>query len=91
MTPEGLREGARAKGIEFPADAVTRGSHRIDHNRVVTQIVLDLEASVMTLDVVGEFDADDIDTTQINDWVTSLEQSLSKLRSFKNQLKEMTQ
>lgn len=86
-----VREKAREIGFEIPADAIVGRSRHIDHNRVVEQVVLDLEATTTSLDVIGEITADDLDLTRIDDWVTSLEQSLKSLTSFKKQLKEMTQ
>lgn len=88
---EGLRAKARERGIEITADAVIGRARHIDHQRFVEQVVLDLESTATTLDVIGDITADDIEVTQVDNWVTSIEQSIKRLHTFKNQLKEMTQ
>jgi hypothetical protein len=77
----------RKHGIDVPADAVVGKTRFHDSNRIVSETVYGLEGTVMALDLV-EFDS--LDSAEIEGWVISLNQSLSKLRSFTTRLKEMT-
>lgn len=90
MTIESFRNFAKRNNITIPADAVLGKSGHIDTTRVIEQTVLDLEGAVMSLDLIP-LDMSVLNPTQIDNWVTSLEQSLRALTRFKNQLKEMTQ
>ncbi len=74
--------------IEVPADAVVGKPRLHDANRITSEIVIALDASAFSIDLV---DFDDLDRDQVEGWATSLSQSLSKLRGFTNKLKEMTQ
>lgn len=74
--------------IDVPADAVIGRSRRPDSNRIVTESVQTLEGLVMGLDLV---DFDDLDLAQIDDWATSLNDSLRTLNKFSKRIKEMTQ
>jgi hypothetical protein len=73
-------------GIEVPADAVVGKTKRHDANRIVSETVYGLEGTVMALDLV---EWDQLDREQVEQWAISLNQSISKLRSFTNRLKEM--
>ncbi len=74
--------------IEVPADAVVGTPRLHDANRITSEIVIALDASAFSIDLV---DFDDLDRDQVEGWATSLSQSLSKLRGFSNRLKELTQ
>lgn len=74
-------------GFEVPADAVVGKRHHIDSNRIVAETVASLDGMVMALDLV---EMSELNPAEIEQWVISFNQSLSKLRSFQNQMKEMT-
>ena len=63
--------------------------HTIDPNEVIEQTVAGLEGSVTALETIRGME-DQIDRDHIEYWVTSLNNSLLRLRQLRNQLKEMT-
>lgn len=73
-------------GVEVPADAVVGKRQHLDSNRIVSETVSMLEGAVMSLDLVN---TSELDPARIAQWATSLTESLSKLRSFQNRMKEM--
>jgi hypothetical protein len=72
--------------LEVPADAVVGKTRHIDSNRIVSEIVLSLEASRMSLDLV---EMDQLDQSQVEHWTTSLSTSIRSLNRLHKQLKEM--
>lgn len=79
---------AKRLGVEVAADAVVGRSRRIDSNRVVESTVMDLDALAMSVDLVN---FDDLDASELEGWVTSLNHSLRQVNRFHKRLKEMTQ
>lgn len=77
--------------IEVPADAVVGRARHHDSDRIVNETVSTLAGLVMGLDLVGDPREADLDLEQIDDWATSLSDSLRLLNRFSKQLKEMTQ
>lgn len=84
-----IRERAREFGIEIPADVVTLRARKMDHARIVRETVAGLEGTVIALDLLDVTQIEDL--SEIDYWVTSLSDSLSRLKGFHKQLKEMTQ
>jgi hypothetical protein len=72
--------------LEVPADAVVGKTRQIDSNRIVSEIVMALEASRMSLDLV---EMDQLDQSQVEYWTTSLSNSIRSLNRLHKQLKEM--
>jgi hypothetical protein len=72
--------------LEVPADAVVGKTRQIDSNRIVAEIVMALEASRMSLDLV---EMDQLDQSQVEYWTTSLSNSIRSLNRLHKQLKEM--
>jgi hypothetical protein len=72
--------------LEVPADAVVGTTRHIDSNRIVSEIVMALEASRMSLDLV---EMDQLDQSQVEYWATSLSNSIRSLNRLHKQLKEM--
>ena len=73
-------------GIDVPADASVRNSHRHDANRIVDETVHMLAGCVIGLELVD--DLDDLDPERVDDWIGSLADSLRALNKFGKQLKE---
>lgn len=79
-------------GVEVPADAITgTRTRRLDNDRIVSETVGALEGFVMSIELVGHPADAGLDPEQIEGWATSLHRSLTVLRQFSKQLKEMTQ
>lgn len=84
-----VRQRARDHGITIHADQVLGNSRkRIDSARIIRETVSTLD-NLMT--GLGLVDFDDLDQTQIEDWVRSLTTSITALNRLKKQLKEKTQ
>jgi len=86
---EGLRQGARVRGIEIRADRILGNVRRFDMRRIVSQTVADLEAIAVTAAALITTDgiiAAGIETEEIQTWVDSLNQSLTALRKATNQI-----
>lgn len=86
-----IRKIARDAGIEIHADKILgKQRKKIDHYRLVSSTVIDLEGTVMALE---ELDVTQIeDQSEIDYWVTSLSSSIRSLnRLLLKPLKEMTQ
>lgn len=88
LSVSGLKLLCDRECIEVPADAVVGKTHVHNADRIVSEMTTTLEALAMSVDLV---DHDDIDPAQIEDWATSLSDSLKTLNRFCKQLKEMTQ
>lgn len=92
LNPNNFHEFRNRHGIEVPADAVSgRGNRNLNADRVVSETVATLEGVVMGLGFIGEPATAGLDVDQIDDWATSLSDSLRLLNRFCKQLKEMTQ
>lgn len=91
ISSQHVRSEARRLDIEIQADAVLGRGRLVNPVRVISETVAELEASAASLSLIENPADHDLDRTQLNDWVISLEQSLRALTRFKNQLKEMTQ
>lgn len=85
---QSFRRSAARRGITFPADQIIGRHRRIDSNRVVGQIVLGVYGEMQGLNLI-DFDA--LDPARLNEWATSLSDSLRLLNRLNKQLKEMTQ
>lgn len=72
-------------GIEVIADKVVGKRHQLDSNRIVTDTVPALEGYVMGLALV---EVDQLDTDQIDHWVSSLRSSVQSINRF---IRELTQ
>lgn len=83
-----IRERAKEFGVAIPADAITGRSRLLDSDRIVTEMSHMLAGSAIS---VGLVVLGDLDPAQIDDWATSVSDSLRTLNKFSKQLKEMTQ
>lgn len=83
-----VRKAAREAGIAIPADeALGAGTRKkIDSNRIVRETVAMLEGLDMGLQLVNY---DDLDPAEINEWATSLSESIRVLNRLNKRLKEM--
>lgn len=88
IAEQAVRQIARDYGIGIPADRALNKQRRVNSNDVVENLVIGLEGSVMSLDLINR---DDIDRERAADWASSLSESLRKLNRFAKQIKEMTQ
>lgn len=91
ILPHTIRRIAREEDIEIVADKVLGKAHlsqRIDSNRIIREVVQDLENTKMTLGLVTFAD---LDTSEIENWTTSLSKSIRMLNRLNKQLKEMIQ
>jgi len=78
-------------GIDVPADAVVGKSRIHNADRIVGESVEMLAGIVHGLSLVGNPRDADLDPSKVDDWSTSLADSLRLLNRFTKQLKEMTQ
>ena len=85
ISDQRVRELARGYDIPIPADQVTNRTRRIDPNRVVNQLVLDVAAVTGGLDLV-DFSA--LDGEHLEEWTNSFNESLRTLRKFADRLKK---
>jgi hypothetical protein len=87
ISVEHVQTIARNHDITLP---VAKHSSTIDPNHVVESVVVGLEASVFSLDLIkGRYDQ--LDRNQIEYWVSSLKSSLPHIRKLRNDLsKELT-
>lgn len=87
MTEDGLRAGARKKGITFPADEVLGRTKRINGLEVLERIVSSIEADES---VLGLIEFEDIAPEQAAEWLERLASPLRAINRMKNRLKEIT-
>lgn len=78
----------RDYSIDIPADRFTKGSRRIDTNRIIQQTVNALEGLAVGLELINP---DDIDTDLAATWADSLSQSMKTLSKAYRQIKESVQ
>lgn len=79
LVPETCRVVLKKAGIKIKADDVVRGTHHIDSNRVLAQMVMDAEHLTADTDLIA---VDELDPTQVGAWVTSLRRSRAALSKF---------
>jgi transposase-like protein len=84
VTLAGTNAIAKRVGVTLTVDK----SHHHDSTRIASETCFTLEGAAIA---VGLVDFDDFDGAPIDDWVTSLADSLRVLKQFHKQLKEMTQ
>lgn len=85
-----IRKFAREADVDIPADRLmSKTSRHIDHDRIAQQTVSALEGLTMGVELFNP--ARVTDKKHLNDWVTSLTNSLRLLNQFHKHLKEMTQ
>ena len=87
MTEDGLRAGARRKGITFPADEVLGKTKRINGLDVLERIVASIEADESVLGLV-EFES--ITPEQAAELLQRLTSPLRAINRMKNRLKEIS-
>lgn len=85
MSEGGLRTAAARKGITFPADKLSNFK-RIDPLYVVEQIVLGLEVTETTLDLVTY---ENVSPEQAAQWLERLASPLRAIRKMQTELKEI--
>lgn len=79
LSENGCRDTMRSIGVDVPADRAVGKTKRHDSNRIVEQIVADAENLIEGVNLI---DYDDLDRTQIAEWLRSLQASREKLGSF---------
>lgn len=87
VVEETVRLIARDFGIEIPADKVVGRQRRLDHTAMVQQTVVSLSNEV---DALKYIDFAEVDFSEADEWVASLNQSIKELRRFANRIKETT-
>jgi hypothetical protein len=84
-----IRRIARDNGITIIADVALGRSHkRIDSNRIIREIVQDLEHTETSISLV---DFAELDRAEIKHWTASLSKSIRMLNRLHKQLKETVQ
>lgn len=83
ITAEHVRQMARDEGVAITADKFAGRTPRIDPNRIVGQIVTDLE---VTDDEFALIDYSALDRAELPQWISSLTRSLKRLRRLKTDL-----
>jgi len=76
MGVEGVKAGAKQRGIDIRADRVLGRTHRLDSNRIVRESVTTLENIVNGLALINY---DDIDMEEADAWIDSLNISRNAL------------
>lgn len=84
MSEAGLRDGARKRGIEFPADRIVGKTRRIDPLEVIEQTVLSLEVTESSLVLA---DLSEVTAEQAAEWLSRIEKPLRSLKQFQTKLK----
>lgn len=87
VSEETIRQIARDFDIEIPADKIVGRSRRLDHTQILESTVYGLEDTVSAIRLI---DYSEVDPAKANEWATSLTDSISELRRFLKQIKEMT-
>jgi len=82
---EGVRRIANRIGVSFADIGKTR--REVDHTRIVRETVIGLEGTVLALRMLDLAQVEDL--SEIEYWVTSLDDSLRSLGRFHRELKEM--
>lgn len=84
MTEESLRAGAKRKGITFPADEAMGRTKRIRPLDVLDRIILGLEVSATSLELVS---FEDVTPEQAAEWLDRLAGPLRALKEMQTTLK----
>lgn len=87
ITLEGLRDGARRRGIVFPSDQAIRSRRRINSKDLLEHIVLDFEVTLSSLDLL---EIGDISPEQARDSLARLVEPLKGIRQLQRHLKEVS-
>lgn len=85
ITVETMPDFRKRHGIEVPADAVIGTTARHDANRVVEQLVLAVAIPDTAIDLI---DPSALDHDRIDEWVSSLSDSIRSLTTLRNLLKK---
>lgn len=91
MSEDGLRAGARHRGIEFRADKHVGRSRRLDMRRVISETAYQLESIAETTNNLISVDgirAAGIAPEEIQTWVDSLTNSIAALSKARKTIKE---
>lgn len=86
MSEQGVRKGARDKGIHIRADKVLGNTRRIDPLFVIEQIVLGLEVTETSLELVSY---EDVTPEQATEWLERLASPLRAIRAMQSHMKEI--
>ena len=86
MDEDHIRPAAKKRGIEFRADKVLGRTKRINSSYVIEQIVLGIEVSQSSLDVVS---FEDVTPQQAREWLERLTEPMRAIRQLQTQLKEI--
>lgn len=86
MSEGGLRDGARKKGITFPADKIVGRTRRVNPLEVIEQIVITIEVSQSSLELVSY---EDVTPEQASEWLQRLAEPLRAIRKMQTELKEI--
>lgn len=87
MSEDGLRAGARKKGIHFPADKIVGRSRRIKSDEVLSNIVLSIETAKESLELVR---FEDITPELAGELLARLSGALGAVNAMKRTLKEIS-
>lgn len=80
-----VRELARERDINIPADHAVGKRQRLNSNRILSGVVDSLEVAALSLQQVNPLD---LDQDSAQEWVDSLTESLTALRKAANSIKE---
>jgi ParB-like chromosome segregation protein Spo0J len=89
ILPQTIRKIARDQTITITADVALGRSHKtIDSNRIVREIVQDLDNTEASIKLIR---FDELDAAQIEHWTTSLSKSIRMLNRLNQQLRKAVQ
>ncbi len=80
-----VRREAKNNQIEILADIPMLRTHRLDHDRIVRNVVDTADAAVMSAGLVN---IRRLDPEQLDDWITALSHSIDSLQTFVTNMKE---
>lgn len=87
-TPTLIRKLARNNGITIHADKLTKGTSRVDPERIITETVSALMGIEFSIGLLSVDDYSTFDAEQIKEWVDSLEGPLRVLAKLKKELRK---
>lgn len=79
MTERGLRQAARERGVEIPADVVTGRARHLDPERIVRETVTGLEGLSIGVGLLTAGDFDQLQPRDAREWADSLGHSIRTL------------
>jgi len=88
LSVEGVRRIANRIGVLTADHAVGKTRQGVDHDRIIRETVIGLEGTVLALRMLDLTQVTKTDS-EIEYWVTSLDESLRSLDRFRKELKEM--